>query len=385
MNDWAPRNEPVSGSFCAGTHFYFGIILYGTRASLALRANLIYYLANMENLTKHQLILVALLISFVTSIATGIVTVSLMDQAPKGVTQTINRIVERTVERVVTEPNKGGGIVKETIVVKEEDKIIEAIEKNAKSMVRIYKTDSSQSAENPLKSFVGIGVIISKEGGIATDGSIISPSSSYSAVLNDAKEYDAKPISSEAKSAIEFLKIVPKAGEGLSLTPAVLADSDTLKLGQTVISLGGKLRNSVSIGVITSFIESDNSDFENTTTTESIGLSSQNESTTTILAAADTGNLVATVNESVKENSPLAKDSKGVLAVAGKSLTLIETNIIPNDNTTGNPFINLSSEVVGIRVKSSNGARTISLAPINEVKKNFSESQASSNSSKQNA
>jgi len=340
----------------------------------------------MENLTKHQLILVALLISFVTSIATGIVTVSLMDQAPKAVIQTINRVVERTVERVVTEPpKKGSAVVKETIVVKEEDKIIEAIEKNAKSMVRIYKTDLSQSAENPLKSFVGIGVVISKDGDIATDGAIISSSSSYSVVLNDAKEYDAKPIPSETKSAIEFLKIVPKVGEGLSLTPAVLADSDTLKLGQTVISLGGKLRNSVSIGVITSFIESSDSNFENTTTTESIGLSSQNESTTTILAAADTGNLVATVNESVKENSPLAKDSKGVLAVAGKSLTLIETNIIPNDNTTGNPFINLSSEVVGIRVKSSNGARTISFAPINEVKKSFSESQASSNSSKQNA
>jgi len=338
----------------------------------------------MENLTKHQLILVALLISFVTSIATGIVTVSLMDQAPKAVTQTINRVVERTVERVVTEPNKNKDIIKETIVVKEEDKIIEAIEKNAKSMVRIYKTDSSQSAENPLKSFVGIGVIISKEGEIAADISIISPSSSYSVVLNDAKEYDAKPIPSGAKSAIEFLKIVPMAGKGPSLIPAVLADSDTLKLGQTVISLGGKLRNSVSIGVITSFIESDNSDFENTITAESVGLSSQNESTTTMFAAEDAGNLAA-VNESIKENSPLAKDSKVLLTIAGKSMTLIETNIIPSDNTTGNPFINLSSEVVGIRVKSPNGARTISFVPINEVKKSFSAISANASSAEQSA
>ena len=338
----------------------------------------------MENLTKHQLILVALLISFVTSIATGIVTVSLMDQAPKAVTQTINRVVERTVERVVTEPKKGGDIVKETIVVKEEDKIIEAIEKNAKSMVRIYKTDSSAGLENPLKSFVGLGIIFSKEGNIATDGAIISPSGSYSVVLNDAKEYEAKQTPSETKSAIEFLKIVPKAGEGLSLTPAVLADSNALKLGQTVISLGGKLRNSVSIGVITSFIESDNSDFENTTTAESVGLSSQNKSTTTMLAAEDAGNLAA-VNESIKENSPLAKDSKVLLTIAGKSMTLIETNIIPNDNTTGNPFINLSSEVVGIRVKSSNGERTISFVPINEVKESFCAISANASSAEQSA
>ena len=168
--------------------------------TLALSRELIYYLINMENLTKHQLILVALLISFVTSIATGIVTVSLMDQAPKGVTQTINRVVERTVERVVTEPpKKGGAVVKETIVVKEEDKIIEAIEKNAKSMVRIYKVEPVSTEEKPLKSFVGLGIIISKEGDIVTDGAIISETSSYSVVLNDSKEYkvSVKPSSQE--------------------------------------------------------------------------------------------------------------------------------------------------------------------------------------------
>src|SRR3989344_1288934 len=172
----------------------------------------------MENLTKHQLILVALLISFVTSIATGIVTVSLMDQAPKAVIQTINRVVERTVERVVTEPpKKGSAVVKETIVVKEEDKIIEAIEKNAKSMVRIYKADSSAVGGNSLKSFVGIGILISKDGDVATDGSIISPSSSYSVVLNDAKEYNVNSVSSQDSNPIAFLRIIPKENEKLSV------------------------------------------------------------------------------------------------------------------------------------------------------------------------
>ncbi len=331
----------------------------------------------MENLTKHQLILVALLISFVTSIATGIVTVSLMDQAPKAVTQTINRVVEKTIERVVAEPNKGNNIVKETIVVKEDDRTIEAIEKNAKSMVRIYKTESTLSAETPLKSFVGLGIIISKEGDIATDAAIISAAGSYSVVLNDSKEYSVKIISAspQEKKMIDFLRIVPKEKEILSLTPAILGDSDALKLGQTVISLGGKLRNSVAIGVITSFIESNNPNPENNATTpESVALSGQNVSTA---APSSDGNLTAAANESLKENNALANGSKDLLTTLGKPMIFIETNIVPNDNTTGNPFINLSSEVVGIRVKASNSAQTITFVPINEVKKDLPASSAS--------
>ena len=56
---------------------------------------------NIEELNKTQIILLTLLISFITSIATGIVTVSLMNQAPKVVTDTVHKVIEKTVERVV--------------------------------------------------------------------------------------------------------------------------------------------------------------------------------------------------------------------------------------------------------------------------------------------
>ncbi len=56
---------------------------------------------DIKELNRTQMIMLALLLSFVTSIATGITTVTLMQQAPSSVTVPITRIVRETVEKVV--------------------------------------------------------------------------------------------------------------------------------------------------------------------------------------------------------------------------------------------------------------------------------------------
>ncbi|MDE2399904.1 MAG: hypothetical protein KGL67_02755 [Patescibacteria group bacterium] len=55
---------------------------------------------DLKELNKSQLILLAVLLSFVTSIATGITTVTLMQQAPSSVTVPITRIVRETVGQI---------------------------------------------------------------------------------------------------------------------------------------------------------------------------------------------------------------------------------------------------------------------------------------------
>lgn len=65
---------------------------------------------DIEDLSKSQLLLLTILVNFVVSIATGVMTVSLLDQAPTTVTQTVNRIVDHTIETVTTQvPVIGSG------------------------------------------------------------------------------------------------------------------------------------------------------------------------------------------------------------------------------------------------------------------------------------
>ncbi len=82
---------------------------------------------DVKDLNKPQLIMLALLLSFVTSIATGITTVTLMQQAPESVTVPINRVVRETVEKIVQVPGKD---TVRTVIVKEEDLVVDAIAKN---------------------------------------------------------------------------------------------------------------------------------------------------------------------------------------------------------------------------------------------------------------
>lgn len=115
----------------------------------------------MEHLTKHQLILVALLVSFVTSLATGIVTVSLMDQAPQNITRTITQVIQKTVATAV--PASATSTAAVSIAV--DDQVADATANVTPSIVRLRDGDGGR--------IVGIGIIVDKSGTLVTDKKII--------------------------------------------------------------------------------------------------------------------------------------------------------------------------------------------------------------------
>ena len=206
----------------------------------------------MEELNKNQIVLLTLLVSFVTSIATGIVTVSLVDQAPPAVTQTINRVIEKTVETIVPAKNQATAIVTKQVpvVVKDEDLVIQAVETGTKSFVKI-----SDVTDPSFPIFVGAGIVVSKEGAVLANNIFYYPSQKYSATFSDGRIF---PLETRVVGKNIVLFSVTTAEDDKTKTtfiPALLSDSDSLKLGQTVVSLAGNAeRNSVAVGVISSLI-----------------------------------------------------------------------------------------------------------------------------------
>ena len=203
----------------------------------------------MEHLTKQQIVLLTLLVSFVSSIATGIVTVSLLDQAPPAVTQTINRVVERTIERVATASTSTPQAVRETIVVKDDQAVVSAIAKASPSVVRIYGHYTGSSNND----YLGLGIIVSKSGHIIARVSV-QDRSSFSAVLDGGNTVTLSLLSQDSTTGLTLFQSEQSTNpvEARAFTSASLGDSDGVKLGQSVIAIGGESDSSVLSGVISS-------------------------------------------------------------------------------------------------------------------------------------
>ncbi|MBU3905628.1 S1C family serine protease [Patescibacteria group bacterium] len=232
----------------------------------------------LEELTKQQIILLTLLVSFVTSIATGIVTVTLLGQTPPGTTQIVNRILERTIEKVVPDKQGASIVMKEkTVVVKEEDLITKSIENGSKSIVRIYEkpqkqpeSDLKKENNNILGDFVGIGTVISADGMMATNSVGLFNWKKYIVSTYDNRIFDMEIVSYGESINLANIITDQKSNEKYIFNPIILSESKNLKLGQSVVAISGESRDIVSVGIVSSIIQDRVAEKENPDKTKDI-------------------------------------------------------------------------------------------------------------------
>mgnify|MGYP001612688869 FL=1 len=193
----------------------------------------------MEHLTKQQIILLAILVSFVSSIATGIVTVSLLGQSSPAVTQTINRVVEKTIQTV----SPGATTTRETIVVREDEAVTNAIARAEKAIVRIYDAGN----------YVGLGVILSNSGKVAAYTDMVH-NIGLSAKLDGGNAVPLSFISRDHQTGVSLFQAEQSADpkNARVYIGAALADSSASKLGQSVVLIGGREETTVTTGIISS-------------------------------------------------------------------------------------------------------------------------------------
>lgn len=191
---------------------------------------------DIEHLSKTQIVLLALLCTFVASIATGIVTVALLAQAPPAVTQTVNHIIQRTVETVAPKTDTPVAVKETTVVVKEDELLSNTISSAFSKLGVVHLTTATSS------DTVGLGVPVGDF--LITDTAIVVDTHvvEFGAVAYQYEVHKRYP-----EVGVAILKLVDEKG------PAAvrIADTAQVKLGQSVVALPSASGVRVGIGAVT--------------------------------------------------------------------------------------------------------------------------------------
>lgn len=104
-------------------------------------------------------------------------------------------------------------------------------------------TDSGAEQQSGL----GSGVVLSKDGYVITNNHVIAGGSRYEATI-EGETYEAELVGTDSSSDVAILKVK----DATNLTPIAVADSDNIRIGQWVMSIGSPfgLEQSVATGII---------------------------------------------------------------------------------------------------------------------------------------
>ena len=281
---------------------------------------------DIEKLTKTQVVLLVLLVSFVTSLATGIVTVTLVNQAPEIITHTVSKVVEKAVPRDIQVKEK-------TVVFSNEENLVNVIKNASLAVVGVYSavlatketatatttemaTTTGEIVADENKTISGSGFFVSEDGLILTNRHLVEDESiGYFVATADGKTIPAVVLLRDSVYDIAVLK-----AEGKKFNYIPMSDSSFISVGQTVISIGSafeEMQNNVSIGFVSGF-----------------------------------NNMAVAI---------------GAIPGIKEEIRLIKSNIIINENNSGGPMIDLKGNAIGVNIvlvkeKSASFALPINLA-----------------------
>lgn len=295
----------------------------------------------MEGLNKSQLVLLVLLVSFVTSLSTVAVTLSLLkEETPTGGTQTV---LQRLVQNARDE--EGASKSSDVVVVHDEDMVVNVVEKASPAVVSIVATKDlpvvrryfmdpfgggdffedfffgmpqrrfnapEDGKTEPQEIGRGSGFLVSADGYIVTNRHVVTDTEAeYTVIRNTGETYKADVLARDPVHDIAILRI-----EGTDLPFIPLKKPEAVRIGQTVIAIGnalGEFQNTVSVGVVSG-------------------------TGRTIIAGADGGGGASELRQ------------------------VIQTDAAINPGNSGGPLMNSKGEVIGVNTAMVAGAENIGFA-----------------------
>lgn len=209
------------------------------------------------------------------------------------------------------------------VVTSEESAVTTAVAKAAPAVVSIVAKAATLdrfSGPTTIEEGIGTGFIIDKNGTILTNSHVVEDSSiQYTVLTKDKKSLAVKKID---KDPLNDLAILTVDGGG-DLPSLPLGDSDSLKVGQTVIAIGnalGRFDNTVTVGVVSG-----------------IGRG--------ITASGVAGSPPETIDN------------------------VLQTDAALNPGNSGGPLLDLGGNVIGVNFATTSGAENIGFViPINTAK-----------------
>ncbi len=195
----------------------------------------------MNDLNKHQLILLVILVCFIVSMATAVSTVALLENQPASIPTTINRIVEHTIEKV--SPGDTPVVKQET----EDDLAAKAVQMNLPNVVTVMirAWDVASEAKVP----AGVGVL-ANDGFVFTALTSLPERADFFIKTSDGTVYEAVAVAKDVSSGVGVLTFRDKT-KAAKLSHATLS-SVLPETGDTVLAIGGKEKHTIRKGIVSS-------------------------------------------------------------------------------------------------------------------------------------